>query len=190
MNTHGREEIFHVREYAEVDRREFMWDEEVVPMERALLLRMDQLSPGDTLVVNFDGVSMSSDAARRLLKRTILRVQGGEWSDRAVVLDRLGRGRYNVKVMLQSEHLAVVARNEKGAATLLGDAEPAAIDTYELLAKRSSATARDVLKAFSLNTVAAATNRLARLAKIGAVRRVGQESVEGGGLQYRYAAVK
>lgn len=107
-----------------------------------------------------------------------------------MVLSRLGRGFYNIKVMLDSEHLSAVVRGDDGRSKLIGDVEPAVSETYDYIARRSSATARDVQKAFDLNTVAAATNRLAKLVKIGAVQRVGQESVEGGGMQYRYAPVR
>ena len=186
MNTTMR---FRVRDYAGV-RTQFMWDEEVASIERALLLQMEKLSTGTTMVIDFNGIAMASDAARRLLKRAILRIQGGEWSDRAIVLEKLGSGLYNVKVMLLSERLAVVIRTENDGPTLLGEIEPAVLETYRFVVRRKSATARDVQKAFALNTVAAATNRLARLAKVGAVRRIGQEAVEGGGLQYRYAAVQ
>jgi hypothetical protein len=189
MNPIGREEVFYVRDYAG-KRKDFMWEEEVTAIERALLQQIEKLGPFGTLVVNFEGVTLASDAARRLLKRAIQRIQGGDWKDRAIVLTGLARGVYNVRVMLLSEQLAVVARGESGRATLMGDAEPAVTETYDFLVSRGSGTARDVQNAFGLNTVAAATNRLIRLAKLGAARRIAQESVEGGGMQYRYAAVR
>jgi hypothetical protein len=190
MNTTLREVRFVVREAAG-GRGNLMVDAQAEPVERKLLTLMESVGPGETVVVDFGGVRITSDAARQLLKRVILRTtRNGEWKGRAVVLDRVDGGPlYNIEVMLGWEGLAAVTRSG-GRVSLLGAADTALAETHDFLLRRSSATAREVQEAFGLKTVAAATNRLVRLADLGAVRRVAQEPAEGGGLQYRYAAVR
>lgn len=189
MNTGERNEVFDIYHHTN-PQTEFMWEKDVTDLEAELMRRVAGLRQGDTLVVDFSKIGMSSGAARQFLKRVLVRIQGGDLHGRGLVLRSLGRGLYDIQAMLEWEGLTAVAQNDRGEPTLIGAADQALLETYQFLAKRSSVVAREVRDEFGLKTVAAATNRLVRLASIGAVRRVGQEPAEGGGLQYRYAAMR
>lgn len=188
MNAPYDEQVFPVREYTS-GRTDFLFADETEQLERALLARLRRLESGCTLVVDFDGINMASDAARQFLLQSLRQVQGGELVDRGIVLTNLGRGLYNIEAMLLSERVTAVERTSDSDARLLGEVDPAAVETYALLVKQRTTTASEVRRTLNLNTIAAATNRLTKLSKLGAARRVGQEPVEGGGLQYRYAAI-
>lgn len=193
MSTSGGSRTAHVLRVIDVakGRNEFMWPAEVAPLKAELTTRLAKISQGENLVVDFTDVGMSSGAAREFLSRALSQLQqGGALHGRGLVLRGLGRGRYDVKVMLESENLTAVAVDDKGRASLIGSAEDAAVKTYEFVASKPVTLAREVRDAFDLRSVAAATNRLVRLADMGVVRRIGQEPAEGGGLQYLYAAVR
>src|SRR6185437_15905303 len=160
MNTRA-EDIFAIRELA-ANRTTFMDEEDVAGLEPKLWSQLKQLREGATLRVSFAGVKMASGAARKLLDRVLRRIQSGELRGRGLVLDDLSRSvSYNIRVMLLSEKLCAVARVDGAPPTLLGDVEEALKSTFEFVATRDDATARDIQDHFKLNTVAAATNRLA-----------------------------
>jgi len=93
--------------------------------------------------------------------------------------------------MLRLEGLTVVERVAQGhPAALLGKVDPVMKETYDFLARTGQATARDLVEEFKLNTVSAATNRLTNLSGMGLARRVAQEGLPGGGVQYRFAPVR
>lgn len=158
--------------------------------EVAVLDALQVLEPGGVLVVDFDAVKVSSEAARQLLGRAIRRLRSGEIDDRFLVLSRLGSSRYNVEVMLQGEELAAVERTlEAPGARLIGRFEPAVEQTFNFLLSRSVATASELREALGLNSTQAAANRLAVLTKAALARRVTEQPLEGGGREYVYAAV-
>ena len=182
--------VFSIRELSG-SQTTFVDEEDVAGLEHALWKRLKELPEAATLSVSFAGVTIASGAARKLLERALRRVQSGELRGRALVLDHIrGTSSYNVRAMLISEKLWAVARIDGKSATLIGDAKDDALKTtFEFVASRDDATARDVQDHFKLNTVAAATNRLARLQRIGAVRRDGPRPLEGGGIEYVFTAV-
>ncbi|MBB4635973.1 hypothetical protein [Longimicrobium terrae] len=158
--------------------------------ELALLERLEREPPGTLLTVDFSGVRISSEAARQLLRRAILRITGGELTERFLVLGDLGESRYNVEVMLAGESLVAVERSKDEGAKARGAVDPAVRTTYDYLASKPTATASMVLNDLGLSAIAAATNRLSNLAKLGLARRVEQRPVSGGGREYVYAAVQ
>jgi|ERR1051325_9009273 hypothetical protein len=164
---------------------------EAVPAEQAVLAALEALDPGGLLVLDFEGVRISSEAARQLLRRAMHRLRGGEITDRYLVLSRLlGGSRYNMEVMLQGEGLVGVERtSEPPGARLLGEIEPALEQTFVVLAARPTASASQIREKLGLNSTQAATNRLAALAKAALARRVTERSLEGGGREFIYAAV-
>lgn len=145
---------------------------------------------GELRSIDFTGVRISSEAARQLLRRALLRISAGELADRYLVLGDLGESLYNVEVMLTGESLIAVERAEDGSSQLRGAVDPAIRATYHYLASRPVATANMVLNDLKLSTISAATNRLTNLSKLGLARRVDQRAVSGGGREYVYAAVK
>lgn len=164
---------------------------EAADKEAALIHVLESAPPGSLLPVSFEGVMISSEAARELLRRVLRRIMSGEIEDRFIVLERLGPSRYNVGLMLAGEGLTAVERPEEGCGSqLLGRAEAAVRQTYEFLLGCDVATARDVQEHFDLSSISTATNRLTKLAKLALARRVTEEPVPGGGRQYLYAAVR
>jgi hypothetical protein len=156
-----------------------------------LIRALESLPPGALLPVDFDGVMISSEAARELLRRVLRRITSDELDDRFIVLERLGPSRYNVGLMLKGEGLTAVERgSEGGPPRLLGRVEAAVQQTYEFLLGKDVATAREVQEHFDLSSISTATNRLTNLAKLALARRVAEEPVQGGGRQYLYAAVR
>ena len=158
--------------------------------ERALLDALENQPPGTVVQVDFTSVRISSEAARQLLRRALLRICAGELADRYLVLGDLGESLYNVEVMLVGESLVAVERTEDGQSLLRGSVDPAMRDTYLYVSQRQVATASMVLNDLGLSTISAATNRLTNLAKLGLARRVDKRAVPGGGREYLYAAVR
>lgn len=165
-------------------------DSDAKEAEAALLAELDSLPPAGLLPVDFSGVRMSSEAARRLLRRAILRVTGGELSDRYIVLGDLGDSLYNVEVMLAGESLIAVERSDEDGPTLRGEVDQVVRDTHQFLCSVPSATASMVQDHFKLANISTATNRLSTLSKLAVARRVEQRPVAGGGREFVYAAVK
>ncbi len=159
--------------------------------ETVILEALERLGPGGLVTVDFEGVRVSSEAARQLLGRALRRVAGGEFADRFLILWRLGSSRYNTEVMLQGEGLVAVERvSEPPGAQLLGRFEPAVKDTFEFVLSKTVTTASEVKEELALESTAAATNRLSRLAKLALARRVAERAVPGGGREFVYAAVR
>ena len=155
------------------------------PLRRAIRA----LPSGARLVIDFSGVKVASDAARSFLAN-ILREIGKDPLGRSVVLYRLGASLYSVKVMLQDEKLTAVARKEgRKGVELVGRQDRVVAETYDYLSSRGSATAAEIRDHFGLNSTSVATNRLVSLADRGLAVRIGQEVIDGGGMQYRYQAV-
>lgn len=198
MKTFERIETFEVRQALPRDvptspegPTTLFTDEDGAAIEAALLERLEQMPPGSLLVIDLSGIRVASAAARRILRRALLRVTGGELADRFLAVTGMSETRYSVKVMLESEGLTLVERPaEGGPARLLGKIDPAVEETYGFVSGVPRATAHDVMKQFEQRTISAATNRLTRLASLGLARRVDQEIIEGGGRQYVYAAVR
>ena len=158
--------------------------------EGAVLEALESLPDGGLLVVDFSSVRVSSEAARRLIRRAVQRVAGGELGGRFIVLAELGGSWYNVDVMLQGEDLVIVERLSNGDARVIGRVEPAMRDTYEYLLTRTFAAAGDVKRHFRLENTSTATNRLTKLWKQALARRVEEMTVPGGGKQLVYTAVR
>jgi len=158
--------------------------------ERDLLHALESLPPGSLLPLDFTGIRISSEAARQLLRRALLRITTGELSDRYLVLGDLDDSQYNVDIMLAGESLVAVERTEDEGPQLRGQVDPAVRETYDWLLSVSTATASLVLEKLKLSNISTATNRLANLAKLGLARRVEQRPVSGGGREYVYAAVR
>lgn len=157
--------------------------------ERDLLALLEALPPGSLLPIDFTGVRISSEAARQLLRRALLRVAGGELVDRYIVLGDLDVSQYNVEVMLDGEALTAVERTDEGP-QLRGRVDPAVRATYHFLIAQKTATASRLLTDLGLSNISTATNRLSNLAKLGLARRVEQRPVPGGGREYVYAAIQ
>jgi len=188
MNTFNETQPFKVRAF--VAKPSPFKDADTADAERALLERLDQLPPASLLPIDFARVRISSEAARRLLRRALLRLTTGELSDRYVVLEDLGDSLYNVEVMLSGEALVAVERSEEEGPVLRGDVDQAVMDTYLYLRSVATATASSVQDHFKLSNISTATNRLTTLAKLALARRVEQRPVAGGGREYVYAAVR
>lgn len=163
---------------------------EAMEAERALLDELDRLPTGGLLAIDFTGVRVSSEAARQLLRRALLRVTTGELKDRYIVLGDLGDSFYNVEIMLEGENLVAIERSADDGPQLRGDVDPAVQTTYSHLVSVSEATASSVQNHFSLANISTATNRLTTLSKLGLARRVAHRPVAGGGREYVYAAVR
>ncbi len=158
--------------------------------EEALLQALNDLPRGSLLLVELGKVRIASDAARKLLRRPLLRLATGELTDRYLVLGDLGPSEYNVQVMLRGEKLTAVERSGTSGAKLVGQVDPAVDETYRFLKSQPSATASDVQNKFGLGTISAATNRLTNLARLALARRIDDRAVPGGGREYVYAAVQ
>ncbi len=165
-------------------------DADTEDAERALLARLDALPAAGLLPLEFSQVRVSSEAARRLLRRALLRVSGGELADRYLVLGDLGDSLYNVEVMLSGEALIAVERSDDEGPMLRGDVDQVIQDTYAFLCTVPEATASSVQQHFGLSNISTATNRLTNLAKLALARRIDQRPVAGGGREYVYAAVQ
>ncbi len=158
--------------------------------EAYLLDALEAVPEGGLLPVHLEGVRLSSEAARQLLRRALLRIRAGELTDRYLVLGDLGESLYNVEIMLSGEELVVVERADEEGVQLRGDVDPAMLATHRFLCTTSGATASAVQQHFGLNNISTATNRLTSLTKRGLARRVQHRAVAGGGREFVYAAVR
>jgi hypothetical protein len=190
MNAFTSEIPFPVRAAAGKNVRSLFTSDEGAAVESALLEQMENLPAGALLVVDFSGVRTASEAARRILRRALHRIAGGELADRYLVLAGLGASLYNVDVMLRGEELTAVDRSDGPRPQLRGQVDPAMRDTYEFMLTRPSVTAKMVQEHFGLQNISTATNRLTNLARLGLARRVDHRPVSGGGREYVYAPVQ
>ncbi len=158
--------------------------------EHKLLETLEALPPGAILLVEFEGVRISSEAARQLLRRALLRVTTGELTDRFLVLGDLGDSQYNVDIMLSGENLTAIERTADEGPQLRGQVDPAVRATYDYMLGVETTTANGVLDALKLTNISTATNRLANLARLGLARRVEQRPVPGGGREFVYQVIK
>lgn len=181
---------FQVRSHIRGRNRSLFTKGDTEDMEHELLATLTALGPGTLLLVDVSGIRISSEAARQLLRRALLRITTGELADRFLVLSDLGESLYNVEVMFLGESLTMVERSEEDGPTLRGVVDPAIRDTYGYLIRRPTATASTLLNDLDLTTISAATNRLTNLTKLGLARRIAQRPVSGGGREYVYAAVQ
>lgn len=166
------------------------FDDDALEAERALLSKLEASPPGSLVLVDVFGVRLASAAARRLLKRAILRIGAGELRDRYLVLGDLGESEDNVQIMLQGEDLLLVERSDKLGPRLLGDPDVAVQQTYDFLLRSPVSTASEVSEKLRLSSVSAATNRLTNLTRLGLARRIDERTVAGGGREFVYAAVR
>src|SRR5215217_1941482 len=93
-------------------------DADTIDAELALLDRLEAMPPGSLIEVDFSGVRISSEAARRLLRRVLLRLSAGEFTDKYLVLGDLGDSLYNVDIMLCGESLIAVERSDEDGPVL------------------------------------------------------------------------
>jgi len=163
---------------------------EAAPAEHALLDDLERLPSGGLLLVDFSEVRISSEAARQLLRRALLRITTGELKDRYLVLGDLGYSLYNIQIMLEGEELVAVERSEEDGPRLRGDVDPAMAATYRFLLLTGRATASLVQAHFSLTNISSATNRLTTLSKLALARRIEHRPVSGGGREFVYAPVR
>lgn len=168
---------------------EFFGEEQTAQAELRLLSALESLPQGGLIVIDFAETRIASEAARQLLKRALLRLGSGELEDRFVVLDHVEPSRYSVDAMLRREGLTAVERTASGP-RLIGKQDPVAVATFEFVAGGDEVTAKAVMDKFDLQNIAAATNRLSSLAKMGLVRRTGPRPLPTGGREYVFAAVR
>lgn len=164
-------------------------DDDAAAAEAALLERLEALEPGGLIPLDFSRMRIGSAAARRLLRRPLLRISGGELEDRYVVLGDLGDSQYSVDVMLEGEKLVAIERSDEGP-QLRGGVDPAVQATYSQLLRSATMTASELQDSLGLTNISTATNRLTNLARLGLSRRVEQRPASGGGREYVYAAVR
>jgi hypothetical protein len=181
---------FEIRAHTRGRTRSLFTKADTEDAERALLDALEGQPAASITRVDFTGVRISSEAARQLLRRALLRICAGELSDRYLVLGDLGESLYNVEVMLVGESLVAVERTAEGEPVLRGSIDPAMRDTYTYIIRKGTATAGMVLNDLGLSTISAATNRLTNLARLGLARRVDKRTVAGGGREYVYSAVR
>lgn len=180
--------VFRISEH--VTERSLFTASEASTAETALLEALDRLPEGGLLRIDFSGVRVSSEAARQLLRRALLRVTTGELKNRFIVLGDLGDSFYNVEVMLEGEGLVVVELSDDEGPQLRGDVDPAVRATYSHLLTVSHATANSIQTHFALTNISTATNRLTTLSRLGLARRVDHRPVAGGGREFVYSAVR
>jgi hypothetical protein len=159
--------------------------EDAIEAEERLLSILATASEGSLIEINLEGSKVSSEAARQLLRRALLRTTGGEHPDRFLVLSGLGASRYNLIVMLQTELMTMV---ERGSG-LIGSVDRIADETYKFLVANGTATAAQVCDHFGLSNISTASNRLSALAKQALARRVEQRPASGGGREFVFAPV-
>lgn len=167
--------------------------EDVRDAEAALLRVLEEAPSGVTVRVDFDRVRIASDAVRGLLRRPLRRIQGAEQAelrDRFIALDNVSDSWHSVDVTMRAEDtIVVVHRQMHDPAQLLGKPDAAVTATYDFVRSSVTVTANMVMNAFGL-TIAAASNRLATLAKHGLVRRIAQRPTPSGGREYIYQAIQ
>jgi hypothetical protein len=180
--------VFRISEH--VDQTSLFTASEAANAENALLDALDRLPDGGLLRIDFANVRISSEAARQLLRRALLRVTTGELKNRFIVLGDLGDSFYNVQIMLEGERLVAVEQSDDEGPQLRGDVDPAVRATYSHLLSVPNATASSVQTHFSLSNISTATNRLTTLSKLGLARRIDNRPVAGGGREFVYVAVQ
>ncbi|MEI6431081.1 MAG: hypothetical protein WCP07_02765 [bacterium] len=154
--------------------------------------------PVDCGLVRIMDVSFGDESLVRLARRRAAR----EFPERFFVLENVGEElEANLKTLLEireifvpvwlsgSAQASVVSQTE--SPILLGDVGPEMRETYQVARRLGKLTARELIEQLPAArlSIAAASNRLTRLAEAGALAALDSESVEGGGRQKVFAPV-
>lgn len=133
--------------------------------------RLDKLNPGDTLVIDTEGVEVFDYSfANELFGKTLLSMPG-EYPDRFLVVENLTKyTRENLSNALESLGLIMIER-KSGKLQLLGKVHPADKETFFAVsgAKRA-VTAVELKDKFEIN-LTAMNERLNKLTSFALVRR-------------------
>jgi hypothetical protein len=149
--------------------------------------------PIDLSNVAFADISYCDESFTKLARRRA----AGEYPDRYFVLTGVAAEfESNLEVFFSARGVAVPIRRQadgevEGEPDVLGEVGPEMRDTYRLAARWGRITARQLIDEVGEGklAIAASSNRLTRLADMGALAPLGSEVMEGGGRQKVFAPV-
>ena len=145
----------------------------------------DRVLPVDFSSVRYLDFSCADELFGKLLSRLAADLAGRY----LVLTGLLPTARENVDAALKLRKLACVSRMSGGEAEVLGEPPPELLETWKLARDRGALTVKDLVKEFDIATNAA-SNRLAKLARLGLIAKVRTEGMESGGRVFVYECVR
>ena len=154
-----------------------------------LMDRLKDEEDGTVVPLDFSRIEfLDISCADEFLTKLLLRIRSGELEDRFVFIRNANPSvRETVQAVLQLRKLAILFCDETGV-EILGELKTPIRETLEVLLERKRLTSGELAKALSKN-VNIACNRLNVLQRMGLVCRVREDSLPGGGRQYRYESI-
>jgi hypothetical protein len=152
---------------------------------------LEVLPPDSVLPLGFGRVRfLDYSCADELIAKLVRRVSAGDLGNRYVVLVQASDSvRENVSAALTLRQLTCVYEPANGEPELLGRVSPELRETYLIALHNGQITARDIVERTS-KSIAASSNRLARLRALGLVAWVGSEAGDVGGRQNIFVPVR
>jgi len=148
--------------------------------------------PSDTLLpLDFGRVRfLDYSCADELVAKLVRRVSAGDLGGRYIILSNASDSvRENISAALTLRQLACVYEGLNGGPEILGRLSPELRDTYVLALQCGQITARNVVERTG-KTIAASSNRLARLKGLGLLAWIGSEAGDVGGRQNVFVPVR
>ncbi len=163
-----------------------LWTRERAREVRSALMEdVEQLEPGDSVVIDAEGVEVFDYSfANELFGKTLLALPR-EYPGRFMMVENLSRyTRENLEKALEGMGLTMIERTGKGV-RLLGKVHPADEKTFGAIARKTEPVTAAQLSAQLDVTLNAINERLSKLVSLGLVRRERGAS-SAGREQYEY----
>ena len=153
-------------------------------LREAIVDHLESLAPDTVLPIDFHKVRfLDFSCADELIAKLVRRIVGGDLSERHILIKNASETlRENISPALTLRQLACIYEGNNGVPELLGKVSPELRETYEFALRRDQFTARDLV-AETGKSIAASSNRLARLKSLGLIVWIGSEAGDAGGRQ-------
>jgi len=151
------------------------------------------LPPSSLLSIDLSGVESRASCLAVLLSPPLRLIQSEDgtpqFPDRFLVLQGLGANARDAHLGLGVEGVIAICRGGEGV-SLIGKADRVVADTYHFARRHREVTSAIFTEApFGLK-ISAANARVAKLHRLGLLRFLCEETLEGGGRRYVYQAVE
>jgi hypothetical protein len=155
---------------------------------------VEDSAAGTLVVINLEGVETRASCLALLLGPPLRLVQSAEGDpelrDRYVVLQGpLGSNERDAHLALADEKLVAVVR-DPGGPRLIGKVDRMVEETYPILVRHREVTSALLMEPPFGMKIAAANARVTKLHKLGLLRHVREEFLDGGGRRFVYEAVR
>jgi hypothetical protein len=161
-------------------------------LQAEVIARLESLPKDSVLPLDFAAVrAINFSFADELVAKIARRIAAGEPGRRFIVLCNVGEGpQEDLTAALKARDSVCVLEENDGRRTILGDISPEMRSTYDFAVENGRVTARDLIEQKEKTmSIAASSNRLARLRDMALLVPVESETVAAGGRQNIFVPV-